>query len=113
MNIAAMNVRITFQKNTVLTDSVGNHINSWVDYFSCYATTSVKTAEELEKASVTHVSDCINFTVRYCSETSVIEPDKYRIIMGERIYNILSVDDMGFKKKCLKMCAQRERDSYE
>lgn len=113
MNISAMNVRITFQKNTVLTDAVGNHINSWVDHFSCYATTSMKTAEELEKSGVTRVSDCMDFTVRYCLETSVIEPDKYRIIMGERIYNILSVDDMGFNRKCLKMCAQRERDSYE
>ena len=38
MNIAAMNVRICFQKSSVVTDEIGNHTNEWVDYFSCYAT---------------------------------------------------------------------------
>lgn len=113
MNIAAMNVKITFQQNEILTDEVGNHFNQWTDYFSCYATTSVKAAGEQEKSGVTRVSDTLCFTVRYCSETFVIEPDRFRIIMGNRIYNILSVDDMGFKKKCLKMCAVRERNVYE
>ena len=113
MNIAAMNVRITFQKNEVLTDSVGNHLNQWTDYFSCYATTSVKTASEQEETGMTRVSDTMNFTVRYCSETAVIEPDKFRIILQDRIYNIQSVDDMGFKKRCLKMRAVRERDVCE
>ena len=31
MDIAAMNVRIKFQKNAVVTDKIGNHTNSWTD----------------------------------------------------------------------------------
>ena len=38
MNIAAMRVRVTFQKNTVTVDKYGNHKTGWVDYFSCWAT---------------------------------------------------------------------------
>ena len=34
MNIAAMRVRVTFQKNTVIVDKYGNHKTGWVDYFS-------------------------------------------------------------------------------
>ncbi len=40
MDIAAMNVRITFQKNAVVTDKIGNRTNSWADYYSCFATLS-------------------------------------------------------------------------
>ena len=36
MNIAAMRIRITFQKSQVVKDEIGNHTNEWVDYFSCY-----------------------------------------------------------------------------
>ena len=37
MNISNMNVRITFQKNAVVIDKIGNHTNEWQDYYSCYA----------------------------------------------------------------------------
>ena len=40
MDIAAMNVRVTLQKNEVITDKYGNHKNTWTNYFSCYATIS-------------------------------------------------------------------------
>lgn len=33
MNIAAMRVRVTFQKNTVIVDKYGNHKTGWSDYF--------------------------------------------------------------------------------
>lgn len=36
MNIAAMRVRVTFQKNTVIVDKYGNHKTGWADYFSCW-----------------------------------------------------------------------------
>ena len=31
MDVAAMNVRIMFQKNEAVSDSIGNHTNTWVD----------------------------------------------------------------------------------
>lgn len=109
MNIAAMNIRITFQKNAVVADAIGNRTNTWTDYFSCYATASGQSGEETDEAGMTVVAERINFTVRYCTETAAIVPDKYRILFGERIYNILSVDDMAFKKNSLKFKAELAR----
>ena len=40
MDIAAMNVRITFQKQDVVVDEIGNRSNEWTDYYSCFATIS-------------------------------------------------------------------------
>ena len=43
MYISNLNVRITFQKNAVVIDKIGNHTNEWQDYYSCYATVSGET----------------------------------------------------------------------
>ena len=46
MNIAAMRVRVTFQKNTVTVDKYGNHKTGWTDYFSCWATVGTSSGSE-------------------------------------------------------------------
>ena len=34
MEVALLNVRITFQKNSVIVDEIGNHRNEWKDIYS-------------------------------------------------------------------------------
>lgn len=46
MEVALLNVRITFQKNEVVTDAIGNHKNRWTDYYSCHATVSGESGSE-------------------------------------------------------------------
>ena len=110
MHVSAMNVRISIQKNAVVTDKIGNHKNVWADYYSCYATTSAKTGEkEGEETAQTVHAERMDFTVRYSSETAAITPDGFRILLGDRIYNIISVDDMAFKHRSLKFHAELVR----
>ena len=40
MDIALLNVKITFQKNEVMVDKIGNHKNVWTDFYKCFATAS-------------------------------------------------------------------------
>ena len=35
--IEKLNERITIEKSTVVTDKVGNHRNTWEEYFTCFA----------------------------------------------------------------------------
>ena len=112
MNIGALRTRITFEKNTATTDEYGNHTSTWATYFTCWATASKtgRTADEAEAAGHTVEKDRLMFTVRYCSETACITSKEYRIILGDRIYDIVHVDDMGFKGNSLKFEAVlRER----
>lgn len=104
MNIAGMRVRITFQKNSTMVDAIGNHTSAWVDYFSCWATAAAsgKSAEEENEAGHTEEADRMDFTVRWSSETAAVSSKQYRILLGERIYNILSIDDMGFRRNSRK-----------
>lgn len=53
MEVALLNVRITFQKNEVVTDVIGNHKNRWTDYYSCHATVSGESGSEKSVAANT------------------------------------------------------------
>ena len=105
MNVAALRVRITIQKNTTVVDAVGNHTSAWENYYSCWATATAsgKSAEESMDSGHTLESDRLDFTVRWSSETAVVNSKQYRVLLVDRIYDILSIDDMGFKRKSRKL----------
>ena len=108
MNIAGMRVRITIQKNETVVDKYGNHKSAWTDYFSCWASVSKGNAkaDETEAAGHTEEEDRMAFTVRWCSETDAVNSKNYRILLFDRIYNIVSVDDQGFRRKSRKFTAE-------
>ncbi len=105
MKIAAMRVRITIQKNDTVVDRYGNHKSTWVDYFSCWATVAAsgKSAEEILMAGATHEGDRLDMTVRYSTETAAINSKQYRVLLQDRTYNILGIDEMGFKRNSRKL----------
>jgi len=105
MNIAGLRVRITIQRNDTVVDKYGNHKSVWTDYFSCWATavTSGLTASEKESAGHTTETDKLDITVRYSTETAAVNSKQYRVLLADRIYNILSIDEMGFKHNSRKL----------
>ena len=109
MNVALMNLRITFQKNTVVTDAIGNRKNAWEDYFSCYATISSESGAETETAGQTIPQANGAFTVRYCKETAAVTSDGYRIRCGDDLYNISYIDHQNNKRKSLKFRCSKVR----
>ena len=111
MNIAAMNVRITFQKNVIVTDKIGNHRNEWSDIYSCWATplsSNLSEKEELEAGTiVTHEKQ--DFTIRYTEALAGLDCTKLRILFNGNIFNVLSIDMMGCKKRSLKFRCEKVR----
>ena len=108
MNIAGLRVRITFQKNETVVDRYGNHKAAWTDFFSCWATAtkSGKSAEETQNAGHTQETDRLDITVRWSSETAAVNAKQHRILLGERIYNIIAIDEMGFRHNSRKFFCQ-------
>lgn len=109
MDIALFNVRITFQKNEVVTDEIGNHKNMWVDYYSCAATVSGEGGSETAVAGLTVDDSDLSFSVRYCKKVLTINNTEYRILFQGEIYNILSIDHMNYKKKSFRFKCQKVR----
>lgn len=109
MDIALLNVRITFQKNSVTVDAIGNHKNEWADFYSCYATISSESPNEDTAAGMVVDNSKMDFTVRWCRNVSEMTTDKYRVVYDGDIYNILGIDHMNFKKKSVKLKCQKVR----
>lgn len=102
MDIAMLNEKVTFQKNEVVTDRIGNHTNTWTDYYICSATISGETGREEQDAGQTVEHPDMNVTIRWCRKAAEITEDGYRIIFHGEIYDIIGIDHFSFKKKALK-----------
>lgn len=109
MDIALLNVRITLQKNTVMTDGIGNHKNGWTDYYSCHATAGGESPKEAAAAGAVADSGKTDFTVRWCKAVSAVDSTGYRVVYNDEIYNILGIDHKNFKKRSVKLKCQKER----
>ena len=109
MDIALFNTRITIQKNSVETDAIGNHKNTWTDWFSCAATISSESGSEPETAGQTVESANCAFTVRWCSETAAVSASGFRIIWNDEPYNITYIDHQNNKRKSLKFWCEKVR----
>lgn len=112
MEVSLLNVKVTFQKNAVEVDGIGNHKNTWADYYSCNAAASgeagKQTSETDVAGTVADESD-VSFTVRYCKKASVIDSTGYRVMFGGELYDILATDHMNYKKKCIKFKCRKAR----
>ena len=102
MEIALLNVKVTFQKNSVAADDIGNRRNVWEDYYTCHATVSGEGGGEKAAAGLTVVDSDIAFTIRFCKRAAEVTADGFRILFGGETYNIVAVDHMNYRKKTLK-----------
>lgn len=109
MDIALLNVKVTIEKNEVVSDEIGNRRNVWREYYSCFATVSGEGGGEAAAAGLTVDASDISFSIRYCKVASFINNTEYRIAFNGEIYNILSIDYMNYKKKSLKLKCQKVR----
>ena len=106
--IEKLNERITIEKSTVVTDKVGNHRNTWEEYFTCFAYASTYQTQE-EEGEVTAEQKRVVFTVRLWCETRGLTSSGFRIRFLEQLYNIVSVVPMNYQKKVLKIHCRLER----
>nr|WP_326209066.1 phage head closure protein [uncultured Oscillibacter sp.] len=109
MDISKLRSRITIQQAVVQKDAIGNHINVWVDFWSCTAYANLASGKEYGAAGQTLGSDTLVFEVRWCERLRDLDSTKYRILFGGNIYNITCVDDVQFRHEKLKLTAQQER----
>ncbi len=104
--IADMRDKITIQSQTVSIDEIGNHINSWSDYYTCWASVAVYRSgktQETDEAAQTIQLKKLDFTVRRCPQTAQLTSTEYRIIFNGKIFNIDRIDDTS--RKTVKISA--------
>ena len=109
MEIALLNVKVTFQKNYVVADDIGNRRNIWEDYYTCHATVSGEGGQEKATAGLTAADSDIAFTIRFCKRAAGVTADGFRILFYGEVYNIVAVDHMNYKKTALKFRCEKAR----
>lgn len=112
MDIALLNVRISFLKNIVTVDEIGNHRNTWTEQYSCYATVSTDGSSKsgtIDALGSVEENGSLAFTVRYCDTAAAFRADNARIQFRNEFYDIVSVDYMNYKRKAIKFRCQKVR----
>lgn len=110
MDIALLNVKIQIQQNEIVVDEIGNHKNTWKEYYSCFATVSGEGGSEKSIAGLIVEDSDISFTIRYCKTVEALDITKHRVLFQGMPYNIVTIDHMNFKKKSIKLKCEKVRD---
>ncbi|MGO5542623.1 phage head closure protein [Blautia sp. HCP3S3_H10_1] len=109
MNIGKLNVRISILQNVVVSDAIGNRVNSWQPYYFCYATVSSEGGKEMTEAGMVVDDSTADFTVRWCKQTAAVTSTGFRVRFQDDLYDILSVDHMNFRHKSIKLKCRKVR----
>lgn len=109
MKISLLNICIDILKNEVRVDAIGNHRNVWVPYYSCHATVSAEGGKEMTEAGMVVDDSTADFTIRWCDKSKDLVSTGFRVRFGNDEYDILSVDHMNFKHKCIKLKCKKVR----
>lgn len=109
MEVALLNVRIMFQKNTVTVDAIGNQKNLWEDFYSCHATVNGEGGSEKAVAGLIVEDSDVSFTARYCKKAAEVTADGFRVVFDGGLYNIVAIDHLNYKKKALKFKCEKAR----
>lgn len=109
MKIELLNVRIFISKNDVVVDAIGNHKNTWSDYYTCYATVSSEAGKEQTDAGLIVDNSKIDFTIRWCEKAAGITSTGFRVSFNGELYDIIAVDHRNYKRKSIKLCCQKTR----
>ena len=110
MDISKLNQRIQIQKAVSKTDEVGNVIQQWQDFYSCFASVKTTGGKERQKGD-TEEQQTVSFTVRFCRKLAELSSVEYRVVFRGKIYNILHVDFSDYGSKTVKIKAESE-ESY-
>lgn len=109
MKIELLNTRIVICKNAVIMDAIGNHKNTWSDYYTCYAAVSGEAGKEQSDAGLVVDDSKIDFTIRWCRLADGITSTGYRVRFNGELYDILAVNHHNFKRKSIKLSCQKVR----
>lgn len=98
-----LNRRITIQKQTATVDAKGNQIQTWQNFYTCYAAVNGVSGREYWQARQAHEESTVSFRVRFCEYLKSLNTVDYRIAFGGRAYNIIQIDNVLFADSLLNI----------
>lgn len=101
-----LNKRITIQKCSVVADVIGNRVQKWEDYYTCWAYVNNLSGKEYWAAAQNNAQHSLYFLIRYSSKVADLNSEQYRVKFRGQIYNLTFIDNVQYENKRLKMMAE-------
>ncbi|MFA9375757.1 MAG: phage head closure protein [Lachnotalea sp.] len=84
----------------------GRSSEEWTDYYSPWCDIKNLYGKELYNALEVDLKNVINFETRFCNKLDALNTKEYRIKWGERIFNLINVDYLNYKKNKIVLKGQ-------
>lgn len=105
MNPGAYRQTIQIMKNGYTTDDIGNQVEAREPYLRCRAYVNNLSGREYWEAAQAQSENMVVFTLRYCRALLSMNTLEYRILWGDKEYNITSIDNVQNKNETIKIRA--------
>ena len=108
MNASMLKNKITIQKKAAVADDIRRISEVWSAFMAVHAYANRLSGQELIVAAADGQQDTVTCSVRYCGALADLNSNDFRIVFMGRIFNILTVDNVMFLNKELKIRAVEE-----
>lgn len=98
--------RILIQVQTGGKDPDGYEIPEWADVATVWGRIDPSTGREFLEGRASVGETLVTITIRYGATIAGITPDRYRIVRGSTIYDIISVANVGERNHYFEITAR-------
>ena len=113
MDAGAFRSLIQFQQYVEGFDEIGNPSHEWKDYKQAYAYVNGLSGREYWEAAVVHGENTVEFIFRWKPLFDLINTKQYRIVFNGSVYDIVSIDNLQFRNKLVKVRAVTKSGTEE
>lgn len=107
MHAGAYRHKIEIQKNTPYQDGIGNPKSNWEKFREIYAYVNGLSGNEYWEAAALHAETTLEVVTRWKPFYKEMNSKGYRIVFENEFYDILSIDNIQFNNKIVKMRVQK------
>ena len=108
MNAGAYRETVIIEKNSFKTDDIGNQVSIWKEYYKGYAYMNNLSGSEYWEAAQTQAQNTVMFILRYHPLMDTMNTKEFRMIHHEKVYNIISIDNVQYKNETIKIRATKK-----
>lgn len=101
VEIGDLRHRITIQKKTITTDSMGGALETWKDIKTVWAAVTNLHGREYFAAAATQAENTVKFTIRYSPGLDTT----MRILFRGKPYDITAIDNIKYQNRFIEIKA--------
>lgn len=108
MEIAGLRERVNFEVAGHHQDELGNDQSTYRLLLSRWAKVEPLSSREREALGLVEREEVLSVTLRYDKVIEALDTRQTRLVFGNKIYNIHSMENLGFRNQTIRLRVIRE-----